>query len=201
MGFKKFIRSYTKNVRYQSYLDVAKINSWDDGTWGVILGHNHDDCIENIFTNIINKTKYKNLYGMEFKSLINFKSKQICFIRPMLNISKEQIYDFAHQTNIPYLFDSTPKWSQRGKIRDIVRPALIEWNKSSIEGIDELSKVMTDCIDCVDMIVDVWIGKIIGYNELNNKDKLEILNKLVNLDSNKSKFFELKVIKIKFDDF
>lgn len=201
---RNLYESYTRNVRYQSYIDVAKLNSWDNDCWGVVLGHNHDDCVENIFTNIINKNKYENLYGMEFKSILNFKSNQICFIRPILQISKKQIYNLANQTNIPYLYDSTPKWSQRGKIRDIVRPSLIEWNKSSIDGIDELSKVMTNCIDCVSMIVDVWIKKIIFFSELELIDRVKVkLNFNITLTNSFNDYKpdnDFKLIKINIDE-
>jgi tRNA(Ile)-lysidine synthase TilS/MesJ len=186
---RNLYESYTRDTRYQTYYNVAKSNGWNDGSWGIILNHNHDDCIENIFTNIVNKTKYENLYGMEFDSNIDFKSTKLNFIRPMLTISKEQIYNFAHKTNIPYLFDSTPKWSQRGQIRDIVKPVLIEWNKSSIDRLDELSSVLTDCVGCVDMLVRIWYNRLIWYDDLVLEDKINL--------KNTNKF---KVIKIESDE-
>ena len=186
--------SYTRDVRLQSYEDIATQNNWINGTWGIILGHNHDDCVENIFTNIVNKTKYENLYGMDFISTINFKSNQLRFIRPMLTITKEEIYNFAHSSNIPYLFDSTPKWSQRGQIRDSVRPVLIGWNKSSIDGFDELTKVTSDCIECVDMLVDTWYNKLIWFNELESVDKICIDRQKIFIR------YKFRVIKIKIDD-
>ena len=196
MGLRNLYESYTRDARYQAYEDVAKINGWDNGCWGIILGHNHDDCVENIFTNIVNKTKYENLYGMEFISSHNFKSNQLCFIRPMLKISKEEIYNFAQNSNIPYLFDSTPKWSQRGQIRDLVRPALIDWNKSSIDGFDELTKVTSDSIECVDMLVVIWYNKLCRFNELVSVDKICIDK----LNLKKITHDKFKVIKIKIDD-
>lgn len=209
---RNLYESYTRDVRYQTYIDVAKQNNWvnhegncvnHEGRWGIILGHNNDDCIENIFTNIVNKTKYENLYGMEFVSNIVFKANQLSFIRPMLSISKEEIYNFAHQYNIPYLFDSTPKWSQRGQIRDSIRPALINWNKSSIEGFDELSRVTSDCMECVDMLVDIWFNKLIWFEQLEPNDKisdkkLSSNNKLGNQDKHVNNVF--KVIKIKIEE-
>lgn len=197
---RNLYESYTRDVRFQSYIDVAKINGWCDGYWGIMLGHNHDDCVENIFTNIVNKTKYENLYGMEFISSIRFKSNQLCFIRPILTITKEEIYNFAHNSNIPYLFDSTPKWSQRGQIRDLIRPALINWNKSSIDGFDELTKVTSNCIECVDMLVGILYNKLIWFDELENCEKIstQFIGLKICLHINPHTKF--KVIKIKINE-
>lgn len=208
---RNLYESYTRDVRYQTYIDVAKQNNWAEGSWGIILGHNHDDCVENIFTNIVNKTKYENLYGMEFISTVNFKLNQLTFIRPMLTISKKEIYDFSHEFNIPYLFDSTPKWSQRGQIRDSIRPSLINWNKSSIDGFDELSRVTSDCMECVDMLINIWFNKLIWFEQLEPIDKVclrklspstsifdkNIHNNYIHNNNIDAKF---KVIKIKIDE-
>ena len=176
---RNLYEEYTKDVRFQAYLDVAEIKGWNKFTVG--LGHNHDDCVENILTNISSKSKYNNLYGMEVFSEVKFEkqqylttNKQIHFTRPFVSISKEEIYNFAHYLKIPYLFDSTPKWSQRGMIRDIVRPALIKWNKSVIEGFDELSLTLTESLECVDLLVLGWMNRIKPFDTLDKKDMVYI---------------------------
>ena len=187
--------SYTRDARYQCYLDISQINNWDKNTWGILLGHNHNDSIENVLTNIANKTKYENLYGMEFISNVQYKTNQLCFIRPMLNITKKEIYNFAHEYNIPYLFDSTPAWSQRGQIRDKIIPVLNDWNKSCIDGFDQLVKITSDSIDCVSMLVDTFYDKIIWFDDLMDYDKINC--SLLNLSTSSHNKF--KVIKIKID--
>ncbi len=152
--------TYTRDQRYQAYSQSAKIMGWSD--YKVVLGHNHDDCIENIFTNITSKTKYDNLYGMEFESEICFNQDKINFIRPMLSISKQQIYQIAKENNILYLWDSTPKWSQRGKLRDLVRPALIEFNPEVLEGFNKLVKVLGESMNCVDQLVNSYTNLMVN---------------------------------------
>ena len=95
----------------------------------VLLGHNKNDCFENIITNIINKKDYNNLNGMNIFTEIN----NIIYWRPILNISKYEIICYANNNNIPYLKDSTPKWSIRGKIRDNLVPL---YNNLKINSID-----------------------------------------------------------------
>ena len=77
----------------------------------ISMGHNKDDCLENIFSNIIRKQKYDNLNGMEFYGT----ELNVNIIRPFLDFTKNDIYNIANYYKLPYLYDSTPSWSDRGK--------------------------------------------------------------------------------------
>jgi tRNA(Ile)-lysidine synthetase-like protein len=101
----------------QIYEDVTKIirfTFYKHFNIPVILGHNFDDCVENIFTNLSKNIHNDNLFGM---NNISYDSS-VTIMRPFLNIDKKSIYQFAHIHNIDYFIDSTPKWSNRGKIRN-----------------------------------------------------------------------------------
>ena len=128
--------SYTKKVRYNSY---KKANDGDNPPI-VVLGHNKDDCFENILTNISYKNKYDNLKGVELVSFI----EGIYFHRPLINTPKDEIYKFAHNHNLPYLKNSTPDWCQRGKIRTTVVPVLNQWDSRIIDGLFSLSTILKD---------------------------------------------------------
>ena len=169
-GLRELYENYTRDIRYQSYING--VNSIPN----VILGHNQDDCFENIITNVANKSKYENLYGMENVTEISYKQTSINFLRPMLTISKAQIYQFAIKYDIPYLFDSTPKWSQRGKIRDIVRPILHEFNNNLVDGIFELQSILKESLEMVDILSNSWYEKIIeNPNKKSIDKKLDII--------------------------
>lgn len=196
---RNMYEDYTKKVRYSTYLDVAKIKGWDNEDYYVLLGHNYDDCIENILTNISNKTKYDNLKGMEYYSKIKFCNNTINFIRPFLSIPKIDIYNYAEIKKINYLIDSTPKWSQRGIIRDIVKPTLINWNKSSLEGLDELSNVMRESLECVDILVSNWLKKMQSLNIINISKYIEISVLLKKLNKENFNVLELDIYEIKIN--
>jgi tRNA(Ile)-lysidine synthase TilS/MesJ len=83
----------------------------------------------------------------------SYKDKDITFLRPLINIPKIDIYKFAIENNIPFLQDSTPKWSQRGKIRDIVKPALVEWNPLILDGFIKLSEKMSQMTLLLDQLI------------------------------------------------
>ncbi len=152
--------SYTKKIRFNSYRAAS-----DEGTIPiVILGHNKDDCFENILTNIAYNSKYDNLRGIEYSVIID----NINFIRPLINVSKNDIYKFAISHNLPYLKNSTPVWSQRGKIRMDVIPVLMNWDNRIIDGLFNLSEVMQN-------YNEILIKSIENFNEI-EIGQLETLN-------------------------
>jgi tRNA(Ile)-lysidine synthetase-like protein len=154
--------SYTRDQRYLAYTKAADQMGWTDN-YSIVLGHNHDDCIENVFTNIASKSKWDNLYGMNWESKVQFNNIELTFLRPFISNPKSDIYEFAEQNQILFLWDSTPKWSQRGKIRDIVRPGLEEFNSEIISGLDSMVKTLKESIECVGQMVDIWIETEPGY--------------------------------------
>jgi tRNA(Ile)-lysidine synthetase-like protein len=181
MGYdlRNLYEEYTRVKRFQTYVEAGKIMGWNNFSIG--LGHNHDDCIENIFTNIASKGKWENLYGMGFSSNITFSNMELNFIRPFLKVSKSQIYQFAFENNILFLWDSTPEWSQRGKIRDLVRPSLLEFNPEIITGLDHMVRTLNESIQCVELMVDDWVKD----KKLNENNTIESYIFKKTLDINK----------------
>ena len=80
-GLRDLYEDITKKIRFNLY-EIA------DPQY-VLLGHNKDDCFENIITNIGNKNNYDNLCGMSVLSTIN----NINLWRPMINIDKKERSD------------------------------------------------------------------------------------------------------------
>jgi tRNA(Ile)-lysidine synthase len=152
-NMREMYETYTKDVRHKTYIKVH-LNPY------VILGHNQDDCFENILTNISHKSKYENLFGMGILGPVNSNGQTINFVRPMLKISKKSIYSFARENGILYVWDSTPTWSQRGKIRDMIRPCLESWDREMVSGLFEMSNVLKESLELVDILVNSWITKI-----------------------------------------
>jgi len=152
---------------------MYKLNINNDNTY-ILLGHNKDDCFENILTNISNKSNYNNLSGMEILKEID----GINMWRPFLNIEKKYIISYAIANKIPFLYDSTPKWSVRGKIRDIIKPALIKLknndeqeDNSIIEAFFDLKEYISDTQNIInDLIINNLTSKL-EYNKNLNQYK------------------------------
>ena len=128
---REFYETVTREIRFASYRNVIG----DNTNVQVILGHNQDDTLENIFSNIKKGINYDNLFGMEHNSV----EKDVCVCRPLLNIAKKDITKFAHDHNIPYTYDSTPSWSERGRLRDILIPSVRSFDANMIPGIIQMA--------------------------------------------------------------
>jgi len=109
----------TNNIRFDTYkfieTIVGKIN-------GVCLGHHEGDQIENVLMNIMNGRQYGDIMGMYPVSNI----KNVDIWRPFLLHPKDDIFEFAFKYLVPYTKDTTPEWSNRGKIRNKLYPLLQE---------------------------------------------------------------------------
>ena len=135
---RRFYEAVTREIRFRTYQQIDQ-NAY------VVLGHNADDTIENIITNISKQQHYENLLGMTVNSIYtstNSPTKTLIW-RPLLNIKKTVIEDFNGLTNTPFTYDSTPSWSSRGRIRDSVIPVLTDFTPTVLKGLTELSKVLT----------------------------------------------------------
>lgn len=143
-GFRDLYESYTHNVRFDTYVNVGEF---------IILGHNQDDTIENTLTNLATCSHYDNLLGMREYMAQTHRDEPLKILRPLLAVSKAEIYAFANLWSIPYLADSTAKWSQRGMIRDIVRPAIKSWNPQLIPGLLVLSSHLGDMTNLLTQII------------------------------------------------
>lgn len=130
-GLRDTYERYTRERRYWCYRQFGPDAK-------IVLGHNKDDVLENIITNIISRQKFENLDGMEFESVVD----GITFVRPMLDIPKDKIYEYAHAHGIPYLPNSTPTWSQRGKIRASLVGAMNDYSPNLIESLHYMSNMI-----------------------------------------------------------
>ena len=123
---RDFYEEMTKDVRFQTY---KSISNQDGETPYIVLGHNRDDIVENILNNIAKKRDPCTLRGMEEVAQI----KDVYIWRPLLEVKKSCIFETAHSQNIPYLINTTPTWSSRGRLRNEFFPAFQKQFGKSIE--------------------------------------------------------------------
>ena len=135
---REFYEKLTKEIRFRTYREV--IATFPTIPAYVVLGHNHDDTVENIVTNIVKKRSYENLLGM--KTLSTQQGVQL--LRPLLTLPKTQIEDYNEKTSTPFTYDSTPSWSDRGRIRDALVPAMTDFTPALLTGLTHLSKTLTN---------------------------------------------------------
>uniref|UniRef100_A0A6B2KYV1 tRNA(Ile)-lysidine synthetase n=1 Tax=Arcella intermedia TaxID=1963864 RepID=A0A6B2KYV1_9EUKA len=135
----------SRRIRFEFYRSVLNEFQTDSG---ICLGHHKGDEQENIITNIMKgRESILNLSGMSPESII----EGVKVWRPCMPHPKSVIYDFSHKYGIPYFLDTTPVWSNRGKVRNHLQPLLGDifgfgyLNNLSALGEDskELSELLT----------------------------------------------------------
>jgi tRNA(Ile)-lysidine synthetase-like protein len=121
-GYRELYEEHTREIRFNTYLKIGG---------PIILGHNLDDTLENIFSNIKKQKNYDNLFGMSIHST----ERKVDIWRPLLSISKKTIILFAKENNIPFIYDSTPEWSERGLLRDKLIPYINNFDSNILYGL------------------------------------------------------------------
>ena len=106
----------SRQIRYNLYKDLLKKYKSNF----ILVAHHWDDITENVFTNFM---RGKNILDLAVMHEINTVNN-VNIARPFLNHPKLDIYNFAHNYMIPYFKDTTPDWSNRGKMRNNIFPLL-----------------------------------------------------------------------------
>lgn len=124
----------SREIRYSTYLKVLEGRNCP----GVLFGHHKGDVQENIISNIMKGCSLLDLSGMHDITLVN----GVPIWRPMLHHPKLDIFKFSHKYGIPYLLDTTPDWSTRGKMRKQLMPLLEDMY--GVGYLDHLSVLAND---------------------------------------------------------
>ena len=153
---RSYYEDYTKEVKYKCYEKLGEC---------IFLGHHKDDLFENIINNIRKKNNYNNLNGMEKLQ----EYDKIKIIRPMLNLTKDMITELAHEFNIPYVYDSTPRSSERGLVRDRLMPLIKQFDNRLYDGFFDLTQNFYE-------IYKIYEGIFPKIEIINNKVHIENKN-------------------------
>jgi len=119
-GKRSEFEEQSRNIRFELYHKIIKDNNWLHEETIIMVGHHQDDLIENIFNNFMQGRDLTDLPVMKDISI----NREIKIGRPLLSHYKDDIYDYAHKNNIPYFKNTTPEWSKRGQMRDVLFPLL-----------------------------------------------------------------------------
>lgn len=127
----------TKEIRFNMYKKVKNLYP-EYNLLGVVLGHHKGDLQENVFFNLMKGRSLTDLSVIKESSEI----MSVKILRLLISHPKKDILDFAKKYNIPYFKNSTPSWSNRGKYREIIEPAII--NTFGTGVLNNLSKISNE---------------------------------------------------------
>lgn len=124
-----------RKVRYEFFEKIAQ----ETNSNKIAIAHNKNDNCETIIMNIMR--------GSGSKGLCGINSKQGKYIRPLIEISREEIEEYCENENLEPRIDKTnfENIYTRNKIRNIVIPYVKkEFNPNIIETLSRLSEIMQE---------------------------------------------------------
>ena len=197
---KKGLEETGREVRYKFYEEVLKEMNANK----IAIAHNLNDNIETIIMNIIRGTGTSGLTGIE--------PKRGKYIRPLIEIQREEIEKYCEEKDLKPRHDETNDDNvyTRNKIRNELIPYLKkEFNPNIINGIKRLSEIVKEEEEYIEKEVKEQYKEVIIKEEkeeiiydlkkFNNKDK--IIQKRLILLGIKKIFNETKGIeKINIED-
>ncbi len=156
-----------REFRYKTFSKIVKEKKLDC----VILAHHFDDQIENI---IMNPKKIGNKI-MKDKDYIN----DVLVYRPMLNLTKDEIYKYAKDNNVSYMEDSSNQ--KDCYLRNRTRKKLKIYSK---EEKKRIYKKEIDRIKKLELIKEKLINKDISDKDLTTKEDVYVFLKINGINSN-----------------
>nr|QBK91587.1 MAG: protein of unknown function DUF924 [Pithovirus LCPAC302] len=149
---RNFYEDFTRQIRFDLYRILDALT---------VLGHIREDVMENIWTNfakgkhIFNLKKMKKLENCSINVWNENIRVKLC--RPLLDIDKNDILDFAYQFDIAYLLNTTPRWSNRGKMRNEFIPAVKkQFGNTNIEYV---SDTISEYKLLIDSMIDDFVDR------------------------------------------
>ena len=175
---KLSIQMAARDLRYNWFDKIQLENNFDY----ILTAHQKEDVLE---TFLINFTRGTGLEGLTGISTINGK-----IIRPLLNVTREEIHKYAIENNIEWREDKSNASTKyfRNKIRHQVIPVLKELNPSlmstfdkTLENLNESKLIIDDKIEDVKFSIENFDGEIHQFD----------IEKIKELSSPKAYLFEI----------
>ena len=140
------------------------------GCTAVVTGHTRDDQAETVLMHLARGSGLKGLAGIPWRNGI--------FIRPMLDVSRQEVMDYLAGRKLKYCTDSTNQCTDftRNKVRLRLLPAMEELNPNIKAALARLAEAVAGDIELVDESTDKVAASCIS----GDKSKLAIDLKLFN---------------------
>jgi tRNA(Ile)-lysidine synthase TilS/MesJ len=116
---REFYEQITRELRFAVYR-VAGQRFAPGEKVPIILGHIKEDVVENVWTNFAKRQHLACLAKMETTE----EQLGVTLLRPFLHVEKSYIFEASATIGVPYLKNTTPSWSNRGKFREHFHAAI-----------------------------------------------------------------------------
>ena len=168
---KRGIEETGRIIRYDFFNEVKE----NVGANKVAIAHNSNDNVETVIMNIVRGSGLSGLKGIEAKSQY--------YIRPLIEIERNEIEDYCSNENLNPRHDESNDENvyTRNKIRNIAIPYIKEeLNPNIIEAITRLSNIAKDDLNYLDIQTEnaykaICIEEKNLNNDVYNKDAESII--------------------------
>ncbi len=140
-------------LRYQFLFKIAKL----EFAGAVAVAHHANDQVETILMNLLRGTGARGLTGMKTVSLPNSWSDTIPLIRPLLDLSKNQILEYIKEHQLPSLEDPSNKdlAFHRNNIRHSLIPQLEDISPGFKRRLIQTSRIISSEDQALDHFCDI----------------------------------------------
>jgi tRNA(Ile)-lysidine synthase len=161
------IQLWARELRYQFFKEIQE----KEKLTFLVTAHHLNDQLETFIINLSKAAGIKGLSGIP--------SNDNHILRPLLNFSKEEIYEFAEKNDILFREDLSNKKSDylRNKIRNEVVPKLLETNESFLENFKKSSSHLNQAKDFVQKQIQEIENKLSIFNQYHKILSKEKLNR------------------------
>lgn len=145
---KLSIEMAARQLRYDWFSKVCS----EKGITAVAVGHHKDDQVETFFMNLVRGSGLKGLSGIRYKNNM--------LVRPLLDVNRTEILNYAKTENIPWREDESNKDDsfQRNKYRLSILPEIKQINPGLDETIIRTLKKMKEGNQIISRYVELWSG-------------------------------------------
>ncbi|MBP5407793.1 MAG: tRNA lysidine(34) synthetase TilS, partial [Bacilli bacterium] len=142
----------------------------------LVLAHHLQDLAETIILRISRGSSLAGYAGINEC----YYNDNYYLIRPLININKDEIYEYAKSNNITYFEDSSNDSDlyTRNKIRHNVIPSLVDLNSDILTKFKEFSDVLFNASSVINDIRDEFIKDNVSFNNKNFSFSRNVFNSL-----------------------
>jgi tRNA(Ile)-lysidine synthase len=161
--------AWARKKRYDFFSEQRELLKLDY----ILTAHNSNDVAETLLIKLVSNKEPRNILALDAKRKI---------IRPLLEISKEQIRAYAVKEKVPYFEDETNLDNSylRNKIRNELIPFLTErFNPNIVNILNDRANAFTEDIELLNSLVIEYV-KPLEVLEFASKEWLRELVKVIN---------------------
>lgn len=153
----KFTENEARDKRYSFFLELKEKYNANY----IMTAHHGDDLIETILMRITR--------GSNLKGYLGFRKENNCYLRPLIEVTKEDILNYCDEYNLWYALDKTNNSLEhtRNRFRLKVLPFLKEEDKNIHSKFLKFSNELSAYEDFVNDYLDKITPNIITNNSLN----------------------------------